>query len=304
MRSAAMHQRIKETIVKRLLVWLAAACLLPLSAAAQNVTYIHTDALGSPVLETNAQAQVVRQVDYRAYGMEVMDTPRPGPGYTGLYRDVGTGLVYMQQRYYDPQLGLFLSVDPVTAYSNPIGQFHSYRYANNNPYRFTDPDGRQSVGEMIDSGAEGCGPVSCAGWALLKGTWGALGAGGGSAWYGKGWSSMGGGNQVGAGLEIAAVLPPLKLLGSAKLLAKEGSTAIGFSRPQLQHAFKHAADFGVSGNPSNKTLAEFSSAIQRHVDSSSTVAIQGTYRGAEVTHFVDPGTGLNVMKDEIGRAHV
>jgi len=140
-----MHQRIKETIVKRLLVWLAAACLLPLSAAAQNVTYIHTDALGSPVLETNAQAQVVRQVDYRAYGMEVMDAPRPGPGYTGHYRDVGTGLVYMQQRYYDPQLGLFLSVDPVTAYSNPIGQFHSYRYANNNPYRFTDPDGRQSA---------------------------------------------------------------------------------------------------------------------------------------------------------------
>src|SRR5690606_7938405 len=73
-----------------------------------------------------------------------------------------------------------------------------------------------------------------------------------------------------------------------------------FSRPQLQHAFKHAADFGVSGNPSNKTLAEFSSAIQRHVDSSSTVAIQGTYRGAEVTHFVDPGTGLNVMKDASG----
>src|SRR5690606_16450110 len=79
MRSAAMHQRIKETIVKRLLVWLAAACLLPLSAAAQNVTYIHTDALGSPVLETNAQAQVVRQVDYRAYGMEVMDARAPAP---------------------------------------------------------------------------------------------------------------------------------------------------------------------------------------------------------------------------------
>jgi hypothetical protein len=32
----------------------------------------------------------------------------------------------------------------VTAYDDPVGQFHRDRYSNNNPYRFTDPDGRQS----------------------------------------------------------------------------------------------------------------------------------------------------------------
>lgn len=50
----------------------------------------------------------------------------------------------MQQRYLDPQLGVFLSVDPVMAYEQPVGQFNRYRYANGNPYKFTDPDGRQS----------------------------------------------------------------------------------------------------------------------------------------------------------------
>jgi RHS repeat-associated protein len=107
------------------------------------VTYIHTDALGSPVLETNAQAQVVRQVDYRAYGMEVMDAPRPGPGYTGHYRDVGTGLVYMQQRYYDPVVGRFLSADPVATDTKNGWNLNRYNYAANNPYKFTDPDGRE-----------------------------------------------------------------------------------------------------------------------------------------------------------------
>lgn len=45
----------------------------------------------------------------------------------------------------DPQLGLFLSVDPVTAYSNPVGAFNRYWYASGNPYRFIDPDGRVPV---------------------------------------------------------------------------------------------------------------------------------------------------------------
>lgn len=48
----------------------------------------------------------------------------------------------MQQRYYDPVIGRFLSVDPVTAYEKPITNFNRYVYARNNPYKFTDPDGR------------------------------------------------------------------------------------------------------------------------------------------------------------------
>ncbi len=52
------------------------------------------------------------------------------------------------QRYYDPGIGRFLSVDPVTADGNTGGSFNRYKYASNNPYRFTDPDGRQSQSAM------------------------------------------------------------------------------------------------------------------------------------------------------------
>ena len=49
------------------------------------------------------------------------------------------------QRYYDPAIGRFLSVDPVGPLSNPINHFGRYHYAFNNPYRFTDPDGRNPL---------------------------------------------------------------------------------------------------------------------------------------------------------------
>jgi uncharacterized protein RhaS with RHS repeats len=48
----------------------------------------------------------------------------------------------MQQRYYDPGIGRFLSVDPVTANGNTGKNFNRYWYADNNPFKFTDPDGR------------------------------------------------------------------------------------------------------------------------------------------------------------------
>ncbi|WP_348731341.1 RHS repeat-associated core domain-containing protein [Rheinheimera texasensis] len=48
----------------------------------------------------------------------------------------------MQQRYYDPVIGRFYSNDPVGfSAGNPM-MFNRYAYANNNPYKFTDPDGR------------------------------------------------------------------------------------------------------------------------------------------------------------------
>ncbi|EHR71161.1 Colicin D [Burkholderiales bacterium JOSHI_001] len=90
----------------------------------------------------------------------------------------------------------------------------------------------------------------------------------------------------------ASRLPPVITAGTDR--------AITYSRPQLQHGFKHAADFGVTGNASNMTLFEFSAAVQAHVEGPHTRTIAGTYRGKPVTHFVDPATGLNVMRDAAG----
>jgi RHS repeat-associated protein len=94
-------------------------------------------------VETDAHGVVLERTYYAPYGQVLNRSLRNGPGYTGHEEDPATGLVYMQQRYYDPQSGRFISTDPVQATANG-GNFNRYWYANDNPYRFTDPDGRQS----------------------------------------------------------------------------------------------------------------------------------------------------------------
>ncbi len=58
------------------------------------------------------------------------------------------------QRYYDPGIGRFLSTDPVATNSDDGTNFSRYWYANNNPYMFTDPDGRHpALGPAGEFGA-------------------------------------------------------------------------------------------------------------------------------------------------------
>ena len=72
------------------------------------------------------------------------------------------------------------------------------------------------------------------------------------------------------------------------------------SSKQLQSKFKHAGDFGVTGNYSKANAAKFSAEINQHINSPGVTKIAGTYRGNPVTHYVDPATGLNVIADPSG----
>ena len=57
----------------------------------------------------------------------------------------------MQARYYDPVIGRFLSIDPVTFMDtgNP-SQFIRYAYANNDPINMLGPDGERAWGFNFD----------------------------------------------------------------------------------------------------------------------------------------------------------
>ncbi|MBX3692540.1 MAG: RHS repeat-associated core domain-containing protein [Dokdonella sp.] len=114
-----------------------------------TVRYQHTDGVGSPTAETDASGTLItgsRQL-HEPYGLVSVGTPTQGPGFTGHVYDAQTGIYYMQQRYYDPVAGRFLSVDQVGPEAATGANFNRYWYANNNPYKNIDPDGRRACGK-------------------------------------------------------------------------------------------------------------------------------------------------------------
>src|SRR3546814_10299627 len=99
--------------VMKSVLWLTTWLMLSLAAPAFGATveYLHTDALGSVVAVSNSAGTVIERREYEPYGRQLKPTvPADGPAYTGHVSDAATGLSYMQQRYYDPFLGRFLSV--------------------------------------------------------------------------------------------------------------------------------------------------------------------------------------------------
>jgi hypothetical protein len=63
----------------------------------------------------------------------------------------------MQQRYMEPNNARFLQNDPIDSLGhiergNPVHGFNRKTYANNNPYKYTDPDGEwamQAIGAIV-----------------------------------------------------------------------------------------------------------------------------------------------------------
>ncbi len=144
---------------------LVAKKIQPITSTGTNngtatITTIHTDFLGSPVAETNSAGTVTRVERYTPYGEPSDLQLDVGPGFTGHATDVLTGLTYMQQRYMDQEIGRFLTPDPVGPEEDFVNHFNRYNYAQNNPVRYTDPDGRDI---MVISGGLREGGVNWAG---------------------------------------------------------------------------------------------------------------------------------------------
>ncbi|WP_218943532.1 RHS repeat-associated core domain-containing protein, partial [Exilibacterium tricleocarpae] len=109
---------------------------------------------------------------------ETLSAPTDEIGYTGHKFDADLGLSYMQARYYDPVIGRFYANDPVSALTfiqqGNIQGFNRYAYANNNPYKYTDPNGESPT--IVAGAGAGCAATGpgCPVGAVVGGAIGAI----------------------------------------------------------------------------------------------------------------------------------
>ncbi|MDZ4380604.1 MAG: RHS repeat-associated core domain-containing protein [Parvibaculum sp.] len=74
---------------------------------------------------------------------------RTARGFTGHEMIDEVGLVNMNGRVYDPQIGRFMSADPIVQDPTDTQSLNRYSYVSNNPLSYIDPNGYMSLGDII-----------------------------------------------------------------------------------------------------------------------------------------------------------
>ena len=115
------------------------------------INYLHRDHIGSVSEITDGNGVVVESLSFDAFGKRrnvnwsdatsqivAQNTKRSFTGHEYL-DDVG--LIHMNGRVYDPDLGRFMSADPFVKFAASTQGFNRYSYTDNNPLSRVDPSG-------------------------------------------------------------------------------------------------------------------------------------------------------------------
>ncbi|WP_336864602.1 DNRLRE domain-containing protein [Peribacillus frigoritolerans] len=121
----------------------------PLTMTKAGKTYtFHANAHGDITSVTDEAGTIVASFQYDAWGNHLKESGSFASQvpfrYAGYRYDTETKLYYLQQRYYNPDIGRFLTLDPVLGdKENPITQ-NGYAYADNDPVNLIDPNGEKA----------------------------------------------------------------------------------------------------------------------------------------------------------------
>ena len=113
-----------------------------------DVTYYLQNAHGDVVNLTSETGDKTKTYRYDAFGVEKnSDENDENPfRFSGEYFDKETGTIYLRARYYDPEIGRFISRDTVIGTANDPLSLNLYTYCHNNPV-----SGKDSTGHFLDT---------------------------------------------------------------------------------------------------------------------------------------------------------
>lgn len=113
--------------------------------------YFHSDHLTSIEVITDATGAVVERLSYDPWGKRrnadgtvastVLRGTKDSHGFTSHEMLDSIGLVHMNGRVYDPQVGRFTSADPTIDGADNLQGYNRYSYVHNNPGTLLDPSG-------------------------------------------------------------------------------------------------------------------------------------------------------------------
>jgi len=118
------------------------------AGSANDVSYLHRDHLASVRLITNAAGLSEQSNSYTPFGdpdtTPLLATATPEErSFIGERYDASTGLLFLNARYYDPDLGRFLQPDWWEVRQQGVGT-NRYAYSLNDPVNLSDPNGNQA----------------------------------------------------------------------------------------------------------------------------------------------------------------
>ena len=113
------------------------------SQSLENERYFyHPDHLGSSSWITFTNGEAVQHLHYLPYGEDLVNQQHTAVGamytFSAKEKDAETGYSYFGSRYYNSDLSIWLSVDPM---SDKYPHLSNYVYCSNNPIRVVDPNG-------------------------------------------------------------------------------------------------------------------------------------------------------------------
>jgi len=139
---------------------------VPAHTAREDISYYHTDHLGSTSYITDAKANVAQFDAYLPYGELLVDehssTEEMPYKFNGKELDEETGQYYYGARYMNPRTSLWYGVDPMAESYDALG---AYVYCAGNPISlsdvngesFFDPSDDQSIWSGVTSYFKGVG---------------------------------------------------------------------------------------------------------------------------------------------------